>query len=151
MTLHSKAFWVMSFFLGGVLIYSIFYGANNALFFALLTGTLLAVILIGFGRYMMGILALTLLVGSIYAHIYNQNQLGKFTAPYDTSIDFTAIVERVSRGDQSQSVDVQLTGEYAGKIRIYFREYPVLAYGDTIQVAGGQLKPIPEDRMILEP
>lgn len=145
MALHQKAFWVMSFFLCGVLILSMFGASGHAILFAVLLSALVVCVFFGFGKFTMGFLSLAFIAGSFYAFYFNTVQSAKFTAPFGEKVEFLGVVERVSRGDESQSVDMSLSQPYRGKIRIYLREYPSVAYGDSIKITGS-LQEIPADR-----
>ena len=145
MALHEKAFWFICFFLGGVLIASITRQLGHPLMFAVLVGTILVLIVCMFARRPMGWLSLALIAGSLYLFYFNQLQAQRFTVPLQTQIEITAMALRVSRGDQSQSVDVSLEPPYQGKVRLYLREYPTVRYGDELKVVGS-LQPIPGDR-----
>ncbi len=70
-------------------------------------------------------------------------QRAGFTAPLSRSVDLTGLVTRVSLSNGNQSADIELHDNYRGLIRVTVRPYPVIQYGDVVQLSGSLQLPDP--------
>jgi len=142
MPLHDKAFWLISFFLFGILLGSVMQGAGRMMIIGVLLTALLALFLFMTHRRTLAVLSLTIILGIGYFQWYGANHRELFTAPIGKSAEFVGMVEKVKISGESQAVDLQLSdASYAGEIRVTLKMYPTVTYGDIISFVG-VLKPI---------
>lgn len=135
MKLHNAAFWAMSLFLVGVLFGSVGSGKYFVLVLWLAAGLAAAFLLLINKKAAAGLIFAVALGGSYYVFFVN-NLATEFTAPIGKQVEFSALVQRVSRTDTGQEVDLTFTKDFSGKIRLYAQPYPTLTYGDVVALAG---------------
>jgi competence protein ComEC len=160
MPLYDKAFWLISFFLIGVLLGSVTQGVGRAMMIGVLLTALLALLLFIANRRTLAVLSLTIILGLGYFQWFTANHQQSFTAPIGRSEKFVGMVERVKMSGESQAVDVRLLPHqsvilsdseesrsfgipqddrninYEGLIRVTLKMYPTVAYGDVISFTG---------------
>jgi competence protein ComEC len=136
MSLYDKAFWAMGLFLIGVLLASILQGISSGLLIVLFVSIVFGVLCLLLRKEWLAILSMSMLIGGVYFHWYAAREVQSFTAPLGETMVYSGIVTKVIAKDASQSVDLRLTGEYRGVLRVTARPFPVLRYGDALSLIG---------------
>ncbi len=138
MPLYEKAFWVMSFFLLGVLTASIF--AGSSVVFAVLIGCLLILLLALLGRYSHALCAVIFIIGALYYPWRVQlSDIRIASGPFEG----TGMVEKIRVYPESQTLTVSFNEPEHLKLSVTTKQYPSYVYGDLVQVQG-QLKVLPD-------
>ncbi len=136
MALYNKAFFAMGLFLIGVFCASFMPRTSGALIVVFCVTICAALILLAFRQWSLALLCVAIIFGFSYFHWFNVRQQAGFTAPLNQQLYLTGLVQRVSLSNGNQSVDLQLQDEYRGLIRTTLRPYPVVEYGDVLQLSG---------------
>jgi competence protein ComEC len=145
MALHEKAFWVMSFFLLGVLLSSLFPFGSSA-FFPFLIGLLIILGIAISGRYNLALCALCLLLGSLYYGLRTTTLPEQLPSGVTS---FTGVIQkvRVYTDRQTLTISVSKPGNFI--VEATTQRYPTYAYGDAVRLSGALIKSKPEDARLL--
>ena len=136
MSLYDKAFWAMGLFLIGVLAASLMQGVAAGFLIVVGLTVIGALLIFILERRSLALFCIAVIFGFVYFQWYGVRQQKQFTVPIGPSLKLTGLVEKVVTKDASQSVDIQLQGDYHGLIRANVRMYPVVKYGDIVQFSG---------------
>ena len=126
----------MGLFLLGVLAASLMQGVAAGFLIVVCLTAISALLLFILERRLLALFCITVIFGFAYFQWYGARQQERFTAPIGSSLELTGLVEKVITKDSSQSVDIQLRGDYSGLIRANVRLYPAVRYGDVVRFSG---------------
>ena len=152
MRIYDIAFYFASFFLIGVLLYSLELSfliiviiAALAAIFTLLLWYLNPLTLIGYSRaiWFTGLLFIIIL-GAWYVSFYASMQNQKINITFDKKISFSGVVVAYPDRGLTQNLVVRLQSPYAGSILVKLPPYPSFDYGDLIQLTGMIQLPQPQ-------
>ncbi|PIR86943.1 MAG: hypothetical protein COU11_02930 [Candidatus Harrisonbacteria bacterium CG10_big_fil_rev_8_21_14_0_10_49_15] len=153
MPLHQKSFWLLAFFLLGTGLASVLIGptildspALGGFLIAVLLGLIVSTALLMYKGPLFALLSLALVIGSSYYWAHNYLYASQLTLPSPGPVEINGLVIRSQQKPTSQTIDVALTGDYTGTVRIIIDRYPIVQYGDTLTVTG-TLEELDADRL----
>jgi len=135
MPLYDKAFWLIAFFLIGVLLRSFFVEWSDAFFIIIVITGIFGLTLVLFKKYWFAVFAISIILGSGYFGIFEQ-------ITNDTHIvigresEFQGMVKKIEYGRESQTIRLKLNEPYRGSIQLYAPRFPEYRYGDLLLVRG---------------
>lgn len=134
--LYQKAFWVMVFFLVGVIIASAFPPGSARLLVLGADGLLILCIAL-LGRYQLALCACAALVGSLYYQLRVPIEPGSFSS---ATVRYVGVVQKVKQYEDRQTLTVAVREPDSFVVQMNAQRYPTYQYGDEI-VATGSLVP----------
>jgi len=140
MALYQKAFWVVIFFLIGVVLVSAL-PLDVSVAFPLLISAIFILGIALFGRYQLALCALAMLCGAFYYHLRAPIAFEDFSSK---TSEYVGVVEKVKLYPDAQTLTVAVEKPEGFIIQISTQRYPNYGYGDRI-VAVGSLVPFEKD------
>ncbi len=151
MRIYDIAFYFASFFLAGVLLYSL----SISLLIIALIAALAAIFIIAItyisrgtiSRYSKALwlagLSLMILLGALYVSLYVHLENQKINIVFNKKVSFSGIVVAYPDHGKTQNLVIDLKSPYAGKTLVKIPPYPSFDYGDRIQFEGTIQSPQP--------
>lgn len=136
MPFHTKAFWAMSLFLVGVCAASTLREVRGGLNIVVLLTALTALFFIITKRWIFAPLIIFVIFGAGYGSQYAQREAHDIKVVFDQKVNASGIVKKVAVAGDSQQFDVELAAPLKGLVRVRAGLYPVIAYGDEVEVSG---------------
>ena len=141
MLLHDKSFYGCAFFLLGVFLFSVFKSVWVVLG-AVAVGTVYFLIIKD--RRWLWFLPL-MLAGAFYFRLYGLVQ-ENVSIPFGKDREVPGVIVNALHKSASQELVLKLDSPYSGKIKIYAKAYPQVAYGSAIKLAGS-IEKIPDEQI----
>lgn len=136
MRIHDVAFWFACFFLAGVLVASVTFNWASRIWPAVLFAALAAAIFLFLDKKIFAVLALFMIVGSVYYFLFDFYQKDE-VLEFGKKLTVNGVVRDVEVGLSSQKIRI-------GEIQITAPRHPVFEYGDELR-AKGVIEAVPEE------
>ena len=140
MPLHDKAFWIIFFFLAGVLLYSGIRGETQWFLFVLLSTALIFIVLSIFSVMnhspragWLGLFSIFIIVGGLYTAWFDMRR-ADISVPFDRAGTYEGIITAASYGTNVQTLTVELNSPLKGTIQVAADQSPRYSYGDRISL-----------------
>jgi competence protein ComEC len=137
LNLHTGVFWFCLFFMAGIVLIVVF----NNVYFALTSAFLAFFCFLLLKRNGLAFLLLAAILGIFYFRIYSYFQFSDVNIPFGKEMEFTGIVNDVSRSDSAQTLIIELAGEFKGSVSVRVKAYPEFEYGDLVKFIGAVNSP----------
>ncbi len=147
MHLHNSAFFVVVFFILGVLIASF----SISFFLITLSTAFLAVLLFFIGHaygvrvlFWYGGFFACVIAGAGYYVLWNDYHASRVNIPFHREIIFKGVVAREPEHGETQQLVMRLRAPFSGSVLVRAPRYPEFEYGDLLRVQGVIRIPSPE-------